>query len=81
MTDAKDLTKAQWRRRALAAEKELESIQRIRMFDRDHEMRMHQQLAEHKVAMIELKALLEWVNRNDEPSESLKWPEIKGPMP
>jgi hypothetical protein len=58
MTD--DLTKAQWRRRALKAEAELDIIKGIRNFDNKREIDMARELALCRVAMAEIKNTIIW---------------------
>ena len=60
MTDEKQLSLKQWQRRALKAEAELESIQRIRKFEHGLELTHHRELAVYKVALKEAMEALQW---------------------
>lgn len=53
-------TLKQWQRRALKAEAELESIQRIRKFEHGLELTQHRDLAAYKVALKEAMEALQW---------------------
>ena len=55
-----NLTLNQWKRRALKAEAELESIKKIRLFDFSQELKMHEQMAACKTALKEIKDAIEW---------------------
>jgi len=55
-----------WKRRALKAEAELESLQEIRKFDHDQEIRMHREIAECRVALAEIADALEFAKRKAE---------------
>jgi hypothetical protein len=60
MTNEKPLSLKQWQRRALKAEAELESIQRIRKFEHGLELTHHRDLAAYKVALKEAMEALQW---------------------
>jgi len=61
-------TKAHWRRKALRAEAELETIRQIRMFDTKREIQMHRQLSAAMVALREIQMLIDEVKElSDEP--------------
>ncbi len=60
MTDEKQLSLKQMQRRALKAEAELESIQRIRKFEHGLELTHHRELAVYKVALKEAMEALQW---------------------
>ena len=60
MTNEKPLSLKQWQRRALKAEAELESIQRIRKFEHGLELTHHRELAVYKVALKEAMEALQW---------------------
>ena len=59
MTDEKQLSLKQMQRRALKAEAELESIQRIRKFEHGLELTHHRELAVYKVALKEAMEALQ----------------------
>jgi hypothetical protein len=54
-----------WKRRALKAEEEAESLRKLRHFDKAHEIAAHRQLATYKVALGEVRAALEWVDSEE----------------
>ena len=60
MTTEKKLSLKQMQRRALKAEAELESIQRIRKFEHGLELTHHRELAAYKVALKEAMEALQW---------------------
>ena len=60
------LTIKQWQRRALKAEAQLDSIQRIRQHEHEWEMRHHRELAAAKVAIKEALETLELAKENME---------------
>jgi len=60
MTTEKQLSLKQMQRRALKAEAELESIQRIRKFEHGLELTHHRELAVYKVALKEAMEALQW---------------------
>lgn len=60
MTNPPAPTLKQWQRRALKAEAELESIQRIRKFEHGLELTHHRELAVYKVALKEAMEALQW---------------------
>ena len=60
MTDEKQLSLKQMQRRALKAEAELESIQRIRKHEHEWELTHHRELAVYKVALKEAMEALQW---------------------
>ena len=55
-----------WKRRALKAEAELETIREIRKFETDQEMKMHRQLAHARVALNEIADALAFAKEADE---------------
>ena len=55
-----------WKRRALKAEAELETLREIRKFDHDQEMKMHRQLAHARVALNEIADALAFSEEADE---------------
>ena len=60
MTNQPATTLQQMQRRALKAEAELESIQRIRKFEHGLELTHHRELAVYKVALKEAMEALQW---------------------
>ena len=60
MTNQPAPTLKQMQRRALKAEAELESIQRIRKFEHGLELTHHRELAFYKVALKEAMEALQW---------------------
>ena len=61
-------TLKQWKRRALKAEAELESIRKIRALEHQNELPNHRKNAAMKVALDEMKDTLDWVKgMMDEP--------------
>ena len=60
MTNQPAPTLKQMQRRALKAEAELESIQRIRKFEHGLELTHHRELAVYKVALKEAMEALQW---------------------
>lgn len=50
----------QWKRRALAAEDELEIVRRMRSFDAEREMRMARENATLRVALREVQDATNW---------------------
>lgn len=60
MTNQPAPTLKQMQRRALKAEAELESIQRIRKFEHEWELTHHRELAVYKVALKEAMEALQW---------------------
>ena len=60
MTNQPAPTIKQMQRRALKAEAELESIQRIRKFEHGLELTHHRELAVYKVALKEAMDALQW---------------------
>jgi hypothetical protein len=54
-------TLKQWKRRALKAEAELESIREIRKFEFEQELKMHREISACRVAMNEIREALEFV--------------------
>lgn len=60
MTNQPAPTIKQMQRRALKAEAELESIQRIRKFEHGLELTHHRELAVYKVALKEAMEALQW---------------------
>lgn len=63
-------TKAHWRRRALRAEHELESLHRIRRFEHSQELQMIRVDAAQAIALREIQEILNNL-RSDEPTAGL----------
>lgn len=63
-------TKAHWRRRALRAEHELESLHRIRKFEHSQEFEMARVNSAQAVALREIQEILNNL-RSDEPTAGL----------
>jgi len=53
-------TLKQWKRRALKAEAELESIREMRKFEHSMELAQHRKISAMKVAMDEIQDALNW---------------------
>ena len=53
-------TLKQWKRRAIQAEAELESIRKIRTIERQNELPNHRKNIAMKVALDEIKEVLDW---------------------
>lgn len=53
-------TAKQWKRRALKAEAELESLRKIRKFEHEMELKMHREVSAYKVALKEAQEAIEW---------------------
>jgi hypothetical protein len=53
-------TAKQWKRRALKAEAELESIRKIRVFEHQNELTGHRKVSAMKVAFDEIQDALNW---------------------
>ena len=66
MTD----TKAAWKRRALRAEAELESLRRIRQFEHKQELQMCRVDAAQAIALREIQDILNGLKK-DEPTAGL----------
>ncbi len=58
--DVSEPTLKQWKRRALAAEAELESIRELRRHDKEFELVMHRKLAAATVALQEAQEAVQW---------------------
>ena len=60
MTEPRGPTAKQWKRRALAAEQELETLQKIRAFDSAQELEMARENATLRVALREIQDASNW---------------------
>ena len=61
-------TLKQWKRRALKAEAELESIRKVRTLEHQNELPNHRKNIAMKVALDEIKEVLDWAKgMMDEP--------------
>ena len=65
MTD-KEPSQKEWKRRALKAEAELESLRKIRRFENDMELNRHRRMAVMQVALNEIKSAVEFASSGDE---------------
>lgn len=65
-------TKAHWRRRALKAEAELETMKRIRAFDHSQEFELARVNATLTNAFSEIENVIDWVRNSDKLQEVLK---------
>jgi len=61
-----ELTLKQWKRRALKAEAELETLRKIRQVENNFEMEMHRKLAHARVALNEIAEALAFSEEADE---------------
>lgn len=60
MTEAREPTPKQWKRRALKAEAQLESIQKMRAFEHELEADYHRKIATYTVALKEAHESIAW---------------------
>jgi hypothetical protein len=60
MTNQRELTLKQWKRRALKAEAQLEFIQNVRSLEAQQELTAARERAAQKVALDEIREVLEW---------------------
>jgi len=66
-------TAKQWRRRALKAEAELETLRKTREFENGIAVRTHGQIAAMQVAMNEIQDALDWAKeRGNESNRSIE---------
>lgn len=66
MTEPREPTLKQWKRRALQAEQQVEFLQGVRAREAHDEMRQFRELAAAKVAIKEALEALEWAKENME---------------
>ena len=60
MTEPREPTIKQWKRRALQAEQQVEFLQGVRAIEADQEMRQFRELAALRVALKEAKEIIDW---------------------
>jgi len=60
MTEPREPTLKQWKRRALQAEQQVEFLQGVRAIEADQEMRQFRELAALRVALKEAKEIIDW---------------------
>ena len=60
MTEPREPTAKQWKRRALQAEQQVEFLQGVRAIEADQEMRQFRELAALRVALKEAKEIIDW---------------------
>ena len=60
MTDPREPTAKQWKRRALQAEQQVEFLQGVRASEADKEMRQFRELAALRVALKEAQEIINW---------------------
>ena len=60
MTEPREPTAKQWKRRALQAEQQVEFLQGVRAIEADQEMCQFRELAALRVALKEAKEIIDW---------------------
>ena len=60
MTEPREPTLKQWKRRALQAEQQVEFLQGVRAIEADQEMRQFRELAALRVALKEAQEVINW---------------------
>ena len=60
MTDPREPTAKQWKRRALQAEQQVEFLQGVRAMEAETEMRQYRELAALRVALKEAQEAINW---------------------
>ena len=60
MTEPREPTLKQWKRRALQAEQQVEFLQEVRAMDAAMEIRQYRELAALRVALKEAKEVINW---------------------
>ena len=60
MTESREPTLKQWKRRALQAEKQVEFLQEVRAMESGKEMRQFRELAALRVALKEAQEVINW---------------------
>ena len=60
MTEPREPTAKQWKRRALQAEQQVEFLQGVRASEAGKEMRQFRELAALRVALKEAKEIIDW---------------------
>lgn len=60
MTESREPTAKQWKRRALQAEQQVAFLQQVRAHESENEMRQIRELSVLRVALKEAKEIIEW---------------------
>lgn len=60
MTEPREPTLKQWKRRALQAEQQVEFLQGVRAREADQELRQYRELAALRVALKEAQEIITW---------------------
>lgn len=60
MTEPREPTLKQWKRRALQAEQQVEFLREVRASEADNEMRQFRELAALRVALKEAQEVINW---------------------
>ena len=60
MTEPREPTLKQWKRRALQAEQQVEFLRRVRAMESDQEIRQYRELAALRVALKEAQEAINW---------------------
>ena len=60
MTESREPTLKQWKRRALQAEQQVEFLQGVRAMESEKEMQQFRELAAQRVAIKEAQEALQW---------------------
>ena len=60
MTEPREPTARQWKRRALQAEQQVEFLQRVRAMEADQEIRQYRELVALRVALKEAQEVINW---------------------
>lgn len=60
MSEPKEPTAKQWKRRAMQAEQQVEFLQGVRARESDQELRQYRELAALRVALTEAREIIDW---------------------
>ncbi|PUA95471.1 hypothetical protein C8C99_0271 [Acidovorax sp. 107] len=60
MTEPREPTIKQWKRRALQAEQQVEFLQEVRAMESNNELRKFRELAALRVALTEAREIIDW---------------------
>ena len=60
MTEPREPTAKQWKRRALQAEQQVEFLRQVRAMEADQEIRQYRELAALRVALKEAQEAINW---------------------
>lgn len=60
MTESREPTAKQWKRRALQAEQQVAFLQQVRAHESENELRQIRELSALRVALKEAKEIIEW---------------------